>query len=98
MSAGSSSPVPRVTLNDGTTIPILGLGTWQSPKGQVYQAVTDAINAGYRHFDCAYVYQNEDEIGSAFIDAINAGTVSRSDLFVTSKVWLTFWRNMELQC
>lgn len=85
------SEVKKLTLNDGTSIPMLGLGTWQSPKGEVYQAVRDAIDAGYTHFDCAYVYQNETEVGQAFIDAMTAGSVTREKLFVTSKCWLTFY-------
>ena len=85
------SSVPLIQLNDGNKIPVLGLGTWQSPKGQVYDAVTAAIEAGFRHFDCAYVYQNEEEIGSALSDAIKSGKVKREDLFVTTKCWLTFY-------
>ena len=91
------SEVPRVQLNDGTSIPILGLGTWQSPQGQVYQAVRDAIDAGYTHFDCAYVYRNETEVGNAFKDAIDAGIITRDKLFVTSKCWLTFYSKDRVQ-
>lgn len=95
----SKPVVPRVPLNDGTTIPILGLGTWQSPPGQVYQAVTDAINAGYTHFDCAYVYKNEVEVGNALFEAISSGRIKREDLFITSKCWLTFYpRNRVETC
>lgn len=82
--------VPKVKLNDGNEIPIIGLGTWQAPKGQVFQAVKDAIEVGYRHFDCAYVYGNEDEIGLALAECINEGKVKREDLFITSKVWNTY--------
>lgn len=49
--------VPRARLNDGNTIPLVGLGTWKADKGQVRQAVRDALQAGYRHIDCAAVYQ-----------------------------------------
>ncbi|KAI1299359.1 1,5-anhydro-D-fructose reductase [Halotydeus destructor] len=71
-------------------MPLVGLGTWRSPEGQVYQAVLDAIESGYRHFDCAYAYRNEGEVGRALSYAISAGMVKRDELFVTSKLWLTF--------
>jgi len=85
--------VPSVTFNNGKTIPIVGLGTWQSPPdGSLYKAVTGAIDAGYRHIDCAYAYENEEEVGKAINDAISAGKVTRDELFVVSKLWLTFFR------
>jgi len=50
-------------------------------------AVKEAIRVGYRHFDCAYSYNNETEIGSALKEVIDQGDVRREDLFITSKVW-----------
>ena len=50
------------------------------------QAVVDAIDAGYRHLDCALAYQNEHEVGAAIKEKIADGTITRKDLFVTSKV------------
>jgi aldehyde reductase len=82
--------LPTVKLNDGTDCPLVGLGTWQSPKGQVYQAVIDAIDAGYRHIDCAFVYGNEEEVGQAIKDSITSGKVSRADMFIVTKLWNTF--------
>ncbi|MBS4760261.1 MAG: aldo/keto reductase [Clostridium sp.] len=74
-------------LNTGHEMPILGLGTWKSEKGKVYDAIREAIKIGYRHFDCAAFYGNESEIGEAFEAAINDGDVKREEIFVTSKLW-----------
>lgn len=68
----------------------IGLGTWKSEPGEVYKAVREAIKAGYTHIDCAWIYQNEDEIGKAFTDAFADGGIKREELFVTSKLWNSF--------
>lgn len=85
------SQVGKVKLSNGIEMPIVGLGTWQSPDKDVYEAVRAAIEVGYRHIDCAYCYGNEIPVGRAIKDAIAAGKVKREDLFVVSKVWLTFF-------
>ena len=85
---------PTLTLSNGQKVPVLGLGTWQGgdDPGVVEQAVRDAVDAGYRHFDCAYIYGNEKEIGKALREKIAEGVVKREDLFITTKLWNTCHR------
>ncbi|KAI1299358.1 Aldo-keto reductase family 1 member A1-A [Halotydeus destructor] len=89
--ASLSTASNSVLLNNGQSMPTVGLGTWRTPKGQAKQIVLDAIEAGYRHFDCAYAYANEKEIGQALNEAISSGLVNRDELFIASKPWLTFF-------
>lgn len=79
----------KLQLNNGHTMPAFGFGTWQSKPGEVGKAVREAINAGFRHIDCARVYRNEAEVGAALHDAVASGKVKRDELFVTSKLWNT---------
>ncbi|MCL6258181.1 aldo/keto reductase [Aquiflexum sp. TKW24L] len=76
-----------ITFSNGDQMPIIGLGTWKSKPGEVYQAVLWAIEAGYRHIDCAAIYDNEKEVGNALTKAFKDGLVKREELFVTSKLW-----------
>ncbi|CAG8052783.1 unnamed protein product [Penicillium salamii] len=85
----------RFKLNTGAEIPALGLGTWQSQPGEVARAVAHAIKAGYRHIDAALCYQNENEVGQGIKEAIDAGIVKRSDLFVTTKLWSSYHDRVE---
>lgn len=71
-----------ITLNDGTTIPQLGLGVWQVDHGITADVVGWAIKAGYRLIDTAEGYQNEEGVG----EAIRAADVPRSALYITSKL------------
>jgi diketogulonate reductase-like aldo/keto reductase len=73
-----------IPLRSGSSIPALGLGVWQTPRGgATAAAVTAAIQAGYRHVDTARIYGNENEVG----DAVRASALPRSELFVTTKLW-----------
>ncbi|MDR2470677.1 MAG: aldo/keto reductase [Treponema sp.] len=82
--------VPSFTLPSGRKIPCIGMGTFGSDKygpEEVAAAVAGALRFGYRLFDCASVYGNEDRIGEVFQAAFDEGTVKREDIFVISKVW-----------
>ena len=82
--------VPKRKLSNGQEIPCIGMGTFGSDRftpEQVSNAVAGAIRCGYRLFDCASVYGNEDLIGQVFAQALKEGVVKREELFVTSKVW-----------
>lgn len=86
----------NVKLNNGKTIPALGLGTWRSEPGQVEKAVEHALTvAGYRHIDAAFAYGNEIEVGIGIANAIKTGKVKREDIFVTTKVITTYWNRVE---
>lgn len=74
--------VPTITLNDQTTIPQLGFGTYQVPPEQTAETVTTALEVGYRHLDTAQMYQNEEGVGAA----IAASGIARDELYVTSKL------------
>jgi diketogulonate reductase-like aldo/keto reductase len=70
-------------------IPALGFGTLIPDPGVTREATRAALEAGFRHLDCAERYRNEAAVGSAIQDAVEAGTLKRQDLFVTTKLWNT---------
>lgn len=81
--------VPHRCLYTGAVMPAIGLGTFGSDHvtaDEVAEAVKGAAAVGYRHFDCASVYGNEDRIGLALKEIV-AGGVKREDLWITSKLW-----------
>lgn len=84
-----------VALSDGHFIPVLGFGTAlhsKDPKSKAVEVTKFAINAGFRHFDCAHCYQNEEEVGLVIRSKMEDGTLKREDIFCTSKLWPTFSR------
>jgi alcohol dehydrogenase (NADP+) len=75
------------SVTDNAAIPALGLGTWKSSGGEVARAVAGAVEIGYRHIDCASIYQNQKEIGSALAGVRTSRQVKREELWITSKLW-----------
>ena len=76
---------PILTLNDGSTIPQVGLGTYQAAGDETARMVETAIGIGYRHIDTAMIYRNEAGVGAG----VRASGVPRDQIFVTTKVWNT---------
>ena len=74
----------RVTLSDGNSMPLLGLGVWDAKSGkETYDAVIHALETGYTHIDTAEMYGNEKDVGSAVIDS----GLAREEIFITTKLW-----------
>jgi 2,5-diketo-D-gluconate reductase A len=79
----SSPSQPSVALNDGNSIPTVGLGVWQTPAADTERAAAAALAAGYRHIDTAAAYGNEAEVGRA----VAASGIAREDVFLVTKLW-----------
>jgi diketogulonate reductase-like aldo/keto reductase len=74
----------KLKLNNNTEIPVFGLGVYQAETGEETQnAVMNALEAGYRHFDTAKIYRNEDDVGIA----VRNSSIPRQELFITTKLW-----------
>lgn len=76
--------IPSVLLSNGIKMPIIGFGVYQIPEEQTEQAVSYALNSGYRLLDTAASYQNEEAVGRA----IKASGIPRQELFITTKIWV----------
>ena len=80
----------RIRLDHGSgAIPAVGFGTLIPDPVATKQATRAALEAGFRHLDCAERYRNEAAVGEAMQEAFKAGTVRREDVFVTTKLWNT---------
>ncbi len=73
--------------NAVSTIPLLGFGTWNLKELNNSDAVSLAIQTGYRHIDCAAIYGNEKEVGKGIANGLKKAGLERSDIWVTSKLW-----------
>lgn len=78
-----------IRLNTGFEMPKIGFGTWQIAPEDATRSVQHAIRTGFRHIDGAALYANEPQVGEGIRRSIADGVVTRSELFVTSKVWNT---------
>ena len=93
--------VPKKKLYTGEEIPCIGMGTFGSDRftpDQVSDAVAGAIRCGYRMFDCAACYGNEDQIGEVFKAAFDEGVVERKELYIMTKVWNDMHERVEESC
>src|SRR2546430_14171128 len=74
----------RIALNDGSKMPVLGLGVWQAASGkETRKAVSSALESGYRLIDTAKMYGNERDVGAA----VRESGIPREEIFVTTKLW-----------
>ena len=82
-----------VTLDNGIKAPVLGIGTFMISSEDAEKAVYAAIRVGYRLIDTANAYMNEEAVGKAIRRAIDEGLVTRKELFISTKLWPTFYEN-----
>ncbi|VDL92918.1 unnamed protein product [Schistocephalus solidus] len=80
-----STNVPCLTFNNGFKVPVLGLGSFRADPNEVGNAVSAALDVGYRHLDCAALYDNEEEIGKVLTQKFNSGALKREEVFITTK-------------
>lgn len=99
--------IPTFKMNNGLEIPALGYGTWMGLDDnlefiseafpQMVDALSYAIDNGYRHIDTAHLYRVEPEVGDVINQKIKDGVVKREDLFVTTKVWHHYHRPSDVE-
>jgi hypothetical protein len=90
MIESSDFRITKMPLNHGAGhMPVLGFGTLIPDAAATISATTDALEAGFRHFDCAERYRNEREVGEALQAGLAAGGIARENIFVTTKLWNT---------
>jgi len=85
---------PPIKLSSKTTIPQLGFGTWMiKDETECKNAIKAALDVGYRHFDTAQIYENEQFVGQALANS----SLPRKELFITTKIWNEnmFWDDIE---
>ena len=88
MIESSDFRMTRIPLHYGAgQMPALGFGTLIPDAAATIRATRDALEAGFRHFDCAERYRNEREVGQALQAGLAAGGIAREDIFVTTKLW-----------
>src|SRR6202044_2112386 len=80
----------KIPLNNGSgAMPAVGFGSLIPDPVATKQATKTALEVGFRHFDCAERYRNEEAVGAAMQEVFKAGTARREDVFVTTKLWNT---------
>ncbi len=90
MNGSSDLRMTKIPLNHAASqMPALGFGTLIPDAAVTITATRDALEAGFRHFDCAERYGNEREVGKALQAGLAAGGIVREDIFVTTKLWNT---------
>ncbi len=98
MTESSDIRLTRMPLNNGSgDMPALGFGTLIPDAAETITATRDALDAGFRHLDCAERYRNEREVGKALRAGMAAGGIAREDIFLTTKLWNTNHRPERVQ-
>lgn len=84
--------LPTIRLANNSQLPSVGLGMWKVDGARCESLIAEAVQAGYRHFDCACDYGNEADVGRGLRSVMDSGAVNREDLWITSKLWNTYHR------